>query len=216
MKKLLLIILFFCGLNLAYAQQESGFLLGANVAYTFTTGDFKALNKNGIGVNLSGKYLINRVLGIGFESGYHPYKSKIGDGQSVSQSMENSVIPFLAEATFYYPTWDRTLLPYFGIHFGGYLVRTKISQTGDGLVTGFTKTLNNFTFGGGPDIGVLIEVTESIKLDLKLKGDYIPKIESRYTYKSASYGGDEQTYDGNIGFTKMLDFGCSVGLLYVF
>lgn len=33
--------------------------------------------KNGIGGNVSAKYLINKMIGIGFEAGYYGFKTKV-------------------------------------------------------------------------------------------------------------------------------------------
>lgn len=192
-----------------YRNSDSGFLLGINAGYTHPLGDFGKINKNGLGGNFSAKYLINRVIGLGFEAGYHSFKTDITGNENIAQDYKCSLIPLVLEATFYIPTWDRTLLPYCGLHFGGYLTRIKIGQKsniyGDPAIS---KNLNLFSPGIGPDIGVLIELSEYIKLDLKVKGDYILNIKD--DYKIDDYN------KGNIGFNKIMNLGISIGLLYTF
>ena len=113
------------------------------------------------------------------------------------------------ETTFYIPTWDRTLLPYCGLHFGGYMTHIAINQKsslyGDASVS---EKLNLFSPGIGPDIGILIELSEYVKLDLKVKGDYVLNIKEEYKI-------DDYTR-GNIGFNKIMNLGLSIGLLYTF
>lgn len=203
-------LLFWNGMQAQYYRNnDSGFLLGINAGYTYPLGDFGKINKNGLGGNLSAKYLINRVIGIGLEAGYHSFKTDIAGNDNVAQDYKCNLIPFVMEATFYIPTWDRTLLPYCGLHFGGYMTRIKINQQsnlyGDPAIS---KKLNLFSPGIGPDIGLLIELSEYVKLDLKIKGDYILNIKDEYKI-------DEYT-QGNIGFNKIMNLGFSVGLLYTF
>ena len=52
-----------------YYRRDGGFRLGVNAQYTYPLGDFSDVAKNGFGGNISGKYLINDVIGIGFETG---------------------------------------------------------------------------------------------------------------------------------------------------
>lgn len=192
-----------------YRNNDSGFLIGINAGYTYPLGDFGKINKNGIGGNISAKYLINRVIGIGFEGGYHTFKTDIKGNENVAQDYKCSLIPMVVEATFYIPTWDRTLLPYCGLHFGGYLTRLKISQKpniyGDPAVS---EKLSLFSPGVGADIGLLVELSEFVKLDVKVKGDYVLHIKDDYKI-------DDYT-EGNIGFNKMMNIGVSIGLLYCF
>lgn len=192
-----------------YRDGDSGFLLGVNAGYSYPFGDFGKINKNGLGGNLSAKYLINRVIGIGFEAGFHSFKTDIAGNDHVEQDYKCNLLPFVLEATFYIPTWDRTLLPYCGLHFGGYMTHIGISQKsnlyGDSAVS---EKLNLFSPGVGPDLGMLIELSEYVKLDLKIKGDYVLKIKDEYTI-------DEYTR-GNIGFNKIMNLGLSIGLLYTF
>lgn len=192
-----------------YRNNDSGFLLGVNAGYTYPLGDFGKINKNGLGGNISAKYLINRVIGIGLEAGYHSFKTDIAGNDHVSQDYKCNLLPFVVEATFYIPTWDRTLLPYCGLHFGGYMTHIKIQQTYHFPENSpVSKKLNLFSPGVGPDIGILIELSEYVKLDLKVKGDYILHIKDEY--KIDDYN------RGNIGFNKIMNLGFSVGLLYTF
>lgn len=113
-----------------YYRQDQGFLLGINAGYLYPTGDMGKILKNGIGGNLSAKYLINKVIGIGFESGYYRFKSKLNlDNDHTAQEYKCNLIPALLEATFYIPTWNRTTLPYLGLQFGGYLTHIRVAQT---------------------------------------------------------------------------------------
>lgn len=197
------------GMRAQYRNNDSGFLLGVNAGYTYPLGDFGKINKNGLGGNLSAKYLINRVIGIGFEGGYHSFKTDIAGNDNVSQDYKCKLIPFVLEATFYIPTWDRTLLPYCGLHFGGYMTHIGIHQKsnlyGDPEVS---EKLNLLSPGIGPDIGLLIELSDYVKLDLKIKGDYVLSVKDEYKI-------DEYTR-GNIGFNKIMNLGLSIGLLYTF
>ncbi|MDR1757281.1 MAG: porin family protein [Culturomica sp.] len=191
-----------------YRRGGQQFLLGANAAYSVTTRDFGKIAKNGTGANLSARYLINEVIGLGFETGYHNFKSKIGSNTQIAQETKYRLIPLLLEATFYIPTWDRSLLPYLGVHFGGYMALISVSKQDSGYEgESVKKKLNSFSPGGGPHAGLLIELNEFVKLDLRLRGDYVATIE-------ADYSDEYQTY--NTGFDKILNFGGSVGLLYTF
>lgn len=192
-----------------YRNSDSGFLLGINAGYTYPLGDFGKINKNGLGGNLSAKYLINRVVGLGIEAGFHTFKTDITGNDNVAQDYKCSLIPVVLEATFYIPTWDRSLLPYCGLHFGGYMTHIKIDQKSNIYgEPGVSKKLNLFSPGIGPDIGILIELSEFVKLDLKVKGDYVLNIKD--SYKIDDYN------EGNTGFNKIMNLGVSIGLLYVF
>lgn len=193
-----------------YYRQDRGFLLGVNAGYTYPVGDMGKILKNGLGANLSAKYLINRVIGIGFEAGYHSFKSKmLLNNENTSQGYNCRMIPALLEATFYVPTWDRTILPYFGVHFGAYIIHVDITQKSTYDQQDVSKKLYLFSPGGGLHAGVLFELSERIYLDLKLRADYAPKIEDEYDI-------DELSGKGNIGFNKMLNPGVNIGLLYKF
>lgn len=210
---LLCLLIAFSTATAQYSRnRDGGFLLGVNAGYTYPLGDFGKINKNGLGGNLSAKYLINRVIGLGFEAGYHTFKTDITGSDHVAQNYKCNLIPVVFETTFYIPTWDRTLLPYFGLHFGAYLTHLKISQKPDAYnvygQASVSKKLNLFSPGVGPDLGILIELSEYVKLDLKVKGDYVFKLKDEYTIDEYS--------KGNIGFNKMLNISTGIGLLYVF
>ncbi|WP_338150544.1 hypothetical protein [Odoribacter lunatus] len=84
-------------------------------------------------------------------------------------------------------------------------INQKSSLYGDASVS---EKLNLFSPGIGPDIGMLIELSEYVKLDLKVKGDYVLNIKEEYKI-------DDYTR-GNIGFNKIMNLGLSIGLLYTF
>lgn len=193
-----------------YRRSESSFLLGVNAGYTYPLGDFGKLAKNGIGGNISAKYLINDVIGIGFETGYHSFQTKIPiDDRTVSQQYKCKIIPALLETTFYIPTWDRSILPYAGLHFGAYIINVNIKQKSDGYDgKDVSKSIYKFSPGIGPHIGVLFELSDKINLDIKVRGDYVVKIEDSYEL--------DEYQEGNIGFNKMLNIGANIGLLYRF
>ena len=74
------LICLFCTASITqgqYYRQDNGFLLGVNAGYSYPLGDMGKILKNGLGGNVAGKYLINHVIGIGFEAGYHSFKSKV-------------------------------------------------------------------------------------------------------------------------------------------
>lgn len=196
-----------------YYRRDGGFRLGVNAQYTYPLGDFSDVAKNGFGGNISGKYLINDVIGIGFETGYHAFKqSDKMDVQSANQTHETKyrLIPVLVEGTFYIPTWDRTLLPYLGIHFGAYITNINIKQSDIYSPENNAKeNLWRFSPGVGAHIGLLIELSEYVDLDIKIRGDYVPKIKE-------DYDRDELGNKGYIGFNKMLNIGGNIGLLYKF
>lgn len=218
MKKILYTLCLVFVVNAAYSQyyrrNQSDFLLGVNVGYTYPLGDFGDVAKNGIGANLSARYLINEVIGIGFEAGFHSFQQ----GNMWNKEIHNNkyrLIPILLEATFYIPTWDRTILPYFGVHFGGYLAQIKLSQKKDqyyGDNENLTKNLMRFSPGGGPHVGILFGISDAVKLDLKIKADYVAKIDEKYKFTRE---GIEQE-SGNIGFNKMVNISASLGLMYDF
>lgn len=214
MKKWILIFLFLHGLQCLthgqYYRQDRGFLLGINAGYLYPSGDMGKILKNGLGANLSAKYLINEVLGIGFEGGYYGFKSKVTlDNENTTQDYRYRLTPLLLEATFYIPNWDRSILPYLGLQFGGYLSHLKVSRQGTSYSseTSFSKKLFLFSPGGGVNGGVLLQISDRTWLDLKVRADYVPKIEDKYRY-------DEYASEGNIGFNKMLNIGGNIGLLY--
>ncbi|MEG2276329.1 MAG: outer membrane beta-barrel protein [Odoribacter sp.] len=196
-----------------YYRQDRGWMLGVNAGYCYPTGDMGKILKNGWGGNLSAKYLINEVIGIGFEGGYYAFKSKIaqeGTG-GTSQDYKAHLIPALLEATFYIPTWNRTTLPYLGIQFGGYVTHIKVSYKEDYPLTNYSKKLFLFSPGAGVHAGVLCQLASNrLWLDLKLRADYVPKIEDEYNF------GEDDLTSRNIGFNKMLNIGGNIGLLYKF
>lgn len=194
-----------------YRRDNQGVLLGVNAGYLYPTGDMGKILKNGIGGNISAKYLINEVLGIGFESGYHRFKSKMNlDNAYTEQEYKCHLIPVLLEASFYIPTWDRTTLPYLGLQFGGYLTQIKISQENADIYTSdFSKNLFLFAPGAGLHGGVLFQLgSDRCWMDLRIRADYVPKIEDKYEVNEYA--------QGNIGFHKMLNIGANIGILYKF
>lgn len=193
-----------------YYRQDNGFLLGVNVGYSYPLGDMGKILKNGLGANVTGKYLINNAIGIGFETGYHSFKSKVLlSNDNTDQDYKCRLIPVLLEASFYIPNWDHTILPYLGVHFGAYITHIKVSRSSDiyGIST-LSKKLFIVSPGVGINAGSLFELSEQVYLDLKIRADYVPKIEDSYQF-------DENT-PGNIGFDKILNIGGSIGLLYKF
>lgn len=216
MKKTILYLIFgfFCfqtGFS-QYYLQDKGFLLGINAGYLYPTGDMGKILKNGIGGNIAAKYLINEVIGIGFEGGYYRFKSKLNlDNDHTAQEYKCHLLPALLEATFYIPTWNRTTLPYFGVQFGGYLTHIKVSQNplSSSSVPEVSKKLFLFSPGGGLHGGVLFQLASDYWwMDIKLRADYVPKIEDEYTWDEYSHG--------NTGFNKMLNIGANIGILYKF
>lgn len=195
--------------NGQYRRGEQGLLLGVNAGYLYPTGDMGKILKNGIGGNISLKYLINEVLGIGFESGYYGFKSKLNlDNTNTEQEYKCHLTPVLLEASFYFPTWNRTTLPYVGLQFGGYLTQIKVSRES---VYSFStsKSLLLFSPGAGAHGGVLFQLgSDRCWMDIRIRADYVPKIEDKYEM-------DEYT-QGNIGFHKMLNIGANIGILYKF
>lgn len=80
MKKIIYLFCLICTITLAkgqYYRPDRGFLLGINAGYFYPTGDMGKILKNGIGGNVSAKYLINKMIGIGFEAGYYGFKTKV-------------------------------------------------------------------------------------------------------------------------------------------
>lgn len=216
MRKLYFFLLFLIGCHMSgnsqYYRQDRGLLLGVNAGYLYPTGDMGKIVKNGIGGNISAKYLVNRVIGIGFESGLYNFKSKLNlDKENTTQDYKCHLIPVLLEATFYFPTWNRTTLPYLGIQFGGYLTQVKVEQ--DAIVyssqSSFSKNLFLFSPGAGLHGGVLFQLaSDRWWMDLKVRADYAPKIKDEYEIDEYS--------SGNIGFNKMLNIGGNIGILYKF
>lgn len=195
-----------------YYREDRGFLLGVNAGYLYPSGDMGKILKNGIGGNLSAKYLINNVLGIGFEGGYYGFKSKLNlDNTNTTQNYKCHLIPVLLEASFYFPTWNRTTLPYLGIQFGGYFTQIKVNQneTTYGSPEKLSKNLFLFSPGAGLHAGVLFQLaTDRWWMDIRLRADYVPEVKDEYEL-------DEYT-KGNIGFNKMLNPGANLGILYKF
>lgn len=193
-----------------YYRQDNGFLLGINAGYSYPLGDMGKILKNGLGGNVSAKYLINNAIGIGFEAGYHSFKSKILlSNDNTDQDYKCRLIPILLEASFYIPNWDHTVLPYLGIHFGAYLTNVNVSRRSDIYdVSTLSKKLFIVSPGVGLNAGSLFELSEQVYLDLKIRVDYVPKVEDSYQF-------DENT-PANIGFNKILNIGANIGLLYKF
>lgn len=194
-----------------YHRGEQELLLGVNAGYFYPTGDMGKILKNGIGGNISLKYLINEVLGIGFESGYYGFKSKLNlDNANTDQEYKCHLTPVLLEASFYFPTWNRTTLPYMGLQFGGYLTQIKVSQKCTIAYShDISKNLFLFSPGAGVHGGVLFQLSsDRCWMDVRIRADYVPKIEDKYEF-------DEYT-QGNIGFHKMLNIGANIGILYKF
>ncbi len=207
------LICLFCTASITqgqYYRQDNGFLLGVNAGYSYPLGDMGKILKNGLGGNVTGKYLINHVIGIGFEAGYHSFKSKVLlSNDNTDQDYKCRLIPVLLDASFYMPNWDHTILPYLGIHFGAYLTNIKVSRRSDIYdIPTLSKKLFIISPGVGLNAGSLFELSEQVYLDFKIRVDYVPKIEDSYQF-------DENT-PGNIGFDKILNIGANIGLLYKF
>ena len=67
MKKIIYLFCLICTITLAkgqYYRPDRGFLLGINAGYFYPTGDMGKILKNGIGGNVSAKYLINKMIGM--------------------------------------------------------------------------------------------------------------------------------------------------------
>ncbi len=193
-----------------YYRQDNGFLLGINAGYSYPLGDMGKILKNGLGGNVSAKYLINNAIGIGFEAGYHSFKPKVLlSNDNTDQDYKCRLIPMLLEASFYMPNWDRTILPYLGIHFGAYITNVKVSRRSDIYgIPDLSKKLFIVSPGVGLNAGSLFELSEQVYLDLKIRVDYVPKVDDSYQF-------DENT-PGNIGFDKIMNIGANIGLLYKF
>ena len=72
-----------------------------------------------------------------------------------------------------------------------------------------SKNLFLFSPGAGLHGGVLFQLaTDRWWMDMRIRADYVPKIEDKYEL-------DEYT-QGNIGFNKMLNIGGNIGILYKF
>lgn len=193
-----------------YYRQDNGFLWGINVGYSYPLGNMGKMLKNGLGANFTGKYLINNAIGIGIEAGYHAFKPKVLlSNDNTDQDYKYRLIPVLLEASFYIPNWDRTILPYLGVHFGAYITHLKVSRRSDtyGIST-LSKKLFIVSPGVGLNAGSLFELSEQVYLDFKIRADYVPKIEESYQF-------DENT-PAKIGFNKILNIGANIGLLYKF
>ena len=193
-----------------YYRQDNGFLLGINAGYSYPLGDMGKILKNGLGGNVSAKYLINNAIGIGFEAGYHSFKPKVLlSNDNTDQDYKCRLIPMLLEASFYMPNWDRTILPYLGIHFGAYITNVKVSRRSDIYgIPDLSKKLFIVSPGVGLNAGSLFELSEQVYLDLKIRVDYVPKVDDSYQF-------DENT-PGTIGFDKIMNIGANIGLLYKF
>lgn len=202
--------LFLCSIGFCsgqYYKQDQGLLVGINGGYLYPTGDMGKILKNGLGGSLSLKYLINRVIGIGFEGGYYSFKNKLNlDNENAAQDYKCRVIPALLETTFYIPTWDRTLLPYAGLQFGAYMTNINVSRKEQYAQNAISKKRFLFSPGAGIHAGLLFEISDRLWIDVKLRGDYVPKIEDEYDL-------DEYT-KGNIGFNKMLNIGGNIGIFF--
>lgn len=216
MNKFLLISIFFItnivSAPAQYNRNDTNILLGINASYLYPTGNMGKILKNGIGSNLSFKYLLNKIIGIGIESGFYRFKSKIAENQNlISQNYLAHLMPFLLEATFYIPTWNQITLPYAGILFGGYLTQIKIQQenTSNWSLNNISKNLFLFSPGIGLHAGILYQLaSEKWWLDFRIRLDYVPKIQDEYKLNEYNYG--------NIGFDKMLNIGSNIGILYKF
>lgn len=214
MKKIIYLLCFILMASIGnaqyYGRSESSFLLGINAGYTYPLGDFGKVAKNGLGGNISAKYLINNVIGIGFEVGYQTFKSNLPlNRENTQQEYKSSIIPLLFETTFYIPTWDRSILPYAGLHFGAYIVNVNVKKKSDIYDDeSVSKNIYRFSPGIGPDIGVLFELSDKISLDLKVRGDYVVKIDDEYDIN--------ENKKGSIGFQKVMNIGANIGLLFKF
>ena len=83
-----------------------------------------------------------------------------------------------------------------GFEAGYYGFKTKVNLNKDDVSQKYKYHL----------IPVLLEAT--FWMDLKVRADYVPRIDDAYEY-------NEYT-QGNIGFNKMLNIGGNIGLLYRF
>mgnify|MGYP002087539725 CR=1 FL=1 len=101
MKKIIYLFCLICTITLAkgqYYRPDRGFLPGINAGYFYPTGDMGKILKNGIGGNVSAKYLINKMIGIGFEAGYYGFKTKVNlNKDDVSQKYKYHLIPVLLD-----------------------------------------------------------------------------------------------------------------------
>ena len=104
MKKIIYLFCLICTITLAkgqYYRPDRGFLPGINAGYFYPTGDMGKILKNGIGGNVSAKYLINKMIGIGFEAGYYGFKTKVNlNKDDVSQKYKYHLIPVLLVSVF--------------------------------------------------------------------------------------------------------------------
>ncbi len=197
MKKLVLLSILLSGFFALQAQyygsRESALFLGANAEYKKPFGDFGDITKHSLGLNLSGKYLINRVIGIGFTAGYHNFKTKVGSTASTSQDLKIFQVPALLEATFYIPTWNRTLLPYAGLHFGGYLTCFSIHQQGNYPDPNISEKINKFAIGVGPHLGLMAELSEFFMLDIKFIRQNPERVKENIKFRSQIHMGTSHT-----------------------
>ena len=89
MKKIIYLFCLICTITLAkgqYYRPDRGFLPGINAGYFYPTGDMGKILKNGIGGNVSAKYLINKMIRMSF-------RGRILRFQNQSQSKQRRCLP---------------------------------------------------------------------------------------------------------------------------
>ena len=87
MKKIIYLFCLICTITLAkgqYYRPDRGFLPGINAGYFYPTGDMGKILKNGIGGNVSAKYLINNR---------YRFRGRILRFQNQSQSKQRRCLP---------------------------------------------------------------------------------------------------------------------------
>lgn len=159
MKKIsVLLIALFALVSINIKAQIVG---GATIGLQAPIGDFADGAKMGVGINLSGKYMLKENMAVGLNLGYNKFGGKSFGFGEWDLKYSYTMIPITG--LFEYHFGGETVKPYVGADLGLYHFGAKIKSGGDSHSDG------ELYFGLAPVVGALYDFSDNLVFCANLK-----------------------------------------------
>ena len=160
------------------------FKLGIDAGIQLPMGDFGKEVNIGFGGELSGKYMVNKNIGVGVGVGYYTFgikKEVLDDGADKGNA---SILPIIGNFSYYFG--KNTFKPYVGADLGLYMARTSYSGEVDGEKASESSSVSGFGFA--PVIGFEYALSKNLGLDVNAKYNYITNIDPKISQPNINIG----------------------------